>query len=200
MWPFSKRQTAKETPDETLEAKLDALAECGIQLKPEFSIADLLSSWDRTEYEEPGYNMTLVGLGMTQETPPWKPRTKNLWHFDTECIEGDGSYADLANRMVEMAEGSLPITAVEDHVDIEEGEAWLSFKLDGKAFKIPCEVNDDWVDHKVFRHFVRLLAETDPAKIYFYYDLGGQDCIIGCVSRDNYKKLSKLIPTVSPLN
>ncbi len=51
----------------------------------------------------------------------------------------------------------------------------------------------------MFGHFIRLLAEKDPSKIYFYYDLGGQDCIIGCLDRENYQKLRKLIPKVEPL-
>lgn len=184
---------------QTLEQKLEALASCGITLRPEFSVGDLLRSWDRAEYEEPGYSMTLVGVGMMQEEPPWKPRSENLWHFDTECIEDHGAYVDIAKRMVELAGGSLPLTDIEDYVDIEEGKAWLSFKLDGKAIKIDCAVEDDWVDSKVFGHFIRLLGKKDPSKIYFYYDLGGQDCIIGCLDRENYQKLRKLIPKIEPL-
>lgn len=140
----------------TLEEKLEALASCGIKLRPEFSVDDLLSSWGRAEYEEPGFSMTLVGVGMTQEEPPWTPRSKNLWHFDTECIEDHGSYVDIAKRMVEMADGSLPLTDIEDYVDIEEKKAWLSFKLDGKPIRFDCEVDNDWVDSKVFGHFVNL--------------------------------------------
>lgn len=183
----------------TLEEKLEALASCGISLRPEFSKDDLLSSWDRAEYEEPGFNLTLVGVGMTQEKPPWTHRSTNLWHFDTECIEDNGAYVDIAERMVEMAGGSLPLTDMEDFVDIEEGTAWLAFNLDGKAIKIDCAVKDDWVDPKIFGHFVRLLATKDPTKIFFYYDLGGQDCIIGCLDRENYKRLRGLIPKVAPL-
>jgi hypothetical protein len=102
--------------------------------------------------------------------------------------------------MADMAGGSLPLEDIEDYVDVEEGKAWLSFKLDGKTIRIDCAVEDDWVDPKIFGHFVRLLARKDPSKIYFYYDLGGQDCIIGCLHRDNYNKLRRLIPKVEPLN
>ncbi len=188
-----------QSQPETLEEKLEALASSGISLRSEFSVDDLLSSFDRADYEEPGFKMTLVGLGMTQEEPPWKPRSDNLWHFDTECIEDHGSYVDIAKRMVEMASGSLPLAEIEDYVDIEEGKAWLSFNLDGEAIKIECEVDDDCVDSEVFSHFVRLLGEKDSSKIYLYYDLGGQDCIIGCLDRENYQRLRELIPTVKPL-
>lgn len=186
-------------PPQSLEQKLEALASCGITLRPEFSVDDLLGSWDRAEYEEPGFNLTLVGIGTTQEEAPWTPRSENVWHFDTECIEDHGVYAGIAKRMVELAGGSLPLTDIDDHVDIEEGEAWLSFKLDGETIRIDCAVDDDWVDSKVFGHFVRLLAEKAPSKIYFHYDLGGQDCIIGCLDHENYRKLRKIIPKVEPL-
>lgn len=192
-------ETSSALAPKTLEEKLEALASCGISLRPEFSVNDLLSSWDRSEYEEPGFNHTLVGVGMTQEKPPWTPRSTNLWHFDTECIEDHGAYVDIATRMAELAGGSLPLMSIEDYVDIEEGSAWLAFKLDGRAIKIDCEVKDDWVDPKIFGHFVRLLATKDSSKIFFYYDLGGQDCIIGCLDRQNYKKLRGLIPKVEPL-
>lgn len=192
--------TEPPPPQQTLEEKLEALALCGIALRPEFSVDDLLSSWDRAEYEAPGFNLTLVGVGMTQEQAPWKPRSRNLWHFDTECIEDHGAYVDIAMRMIEMADGSLPLTDVKDYVDLEEGKAWLSFKLDGETIEIDCAVEDDWVDTNVFAIFVRLLADKDPSKIYFYCDLGGQDCIIGCIDRKNYEKLCKLIPTVEPLS
>jgi hypothetical protein len=184
----------------TLEEKIEALESCGIALRSQFSVDDLLSSWDRAEYEKPGFNLTLVGIGMTQEEPPWTPRSDHLWHFDTECIEDHGAYAEIAERMVEMAEESLPLTDIADYVDIEEGKAWLSFKLDGETIRIDCAVKDDWVDPEVFGHFVRLLAEKDSSRLYFYYDLGGQDCIIGCLDRENYSKLRKLIPKIEPLN
>lgn len=197
--PVGGSATHNTVSPRTLEDKLAALESCGISLGSGFSVDSLLSSWDRAEYEKPGYDLTLVGVGMTQEEPPWKPRSDNVWHFDTECIEDHGAYADIAKRMVEMAGGSLPLSDIEDYVDIEQGKAWLSFKLDGETFRIDCAVHDDWVDPKIFGHFVRLLTRKDPSKVYFYYDLGGQDCIIGCLERENYNRLRKLIPKVEPL-
>ena len=183
----------------TLEEKLVALESCGIALRPEFSIDDLLSSWNRSEYEEQGFNLVLVGVGMTEEKSPWRHRSNNLWHFDTECIEDQGAYTDIAKRMMEMADGSLALTQIEDYVDIEEEKAWVSFKLKGESIRIDCAVNDDWVDPNIFGHFVRLLAKSDPSKIYFYYNLGGQDCIIGCLDKVNYDRLRGIIPAVEPL-
>jgi hypothetical protein len=63
---FGKR--AKEPL--TLEQKLETLAECGLSLAPPFTAQDLLESWSREEFEKPGFDMTLIGLGMTEERPP----------------------------------------------------------------------------------------------------------------------------------
>ena len=80
----------------TLEQKLATLAECGLHLAPPFTAQDLLESWPREHFEKPGFTMTLVGLGMTEERPPWRNHSINVWHFDTECIEDHGSYVRIA--------------------------------------------------------------------------------------------------------
>ena len=182
-----------------IEEKLGALAQCGLKLKDQFGVSDLADSWGRDALDEPGWNLALVCLGMTQEEPPWTPHCDNLWHFDTECIEGDGSYIRIAKRMAEMAQGSLALSDIQDHVDLDVREAWLRFTCQGKPVEIHCEVQDDWVDTGLFVHFVELLARCDSGKLFIYYDLGGQDCIIGCVSHAEYTKLQKLIPAVEPL-
>jgi hypothetical protein len=183
----------------TIEEKLGALAQCGLKLKDQFGIPDLVESWGREALDEPGWNLALVCLGMTEEKRPWTPHCDNLWHFDSECIDGDGCYVRIAKRMAEMAQGSLSLSDIQDHVDIEQGTAWLQFKCKGRPVRVDCEVQDDWVDPKIFGRFVDLLAECDPEKLFIYYDLGGQDCIIGCVTRKQYASLQKVIPTAQQL-
>ena len=178
-------------PQTTLEQKLEVLAGCGLRLAKPFTCDDLLKSWSRADYEKPGYDLTLVGLSMTEEQEPYRSHCTNLWHFDTECIEDHGDYKKIAEHMAEMAQGSLPIANIRDYVDVEKKEAWLSFSFGGKDIKIPCEVQDDWVDPTIFRRFVELLAQSDSAKIYVYYDLGGQDCLIGCVTKEELQSLNR---------
>jgi hypothetical protein len=60
-------------------------------------------------------------------------------------------------------------------------------------------VRDDWADPGLFGHFADLLAKCEPNKQFIYYHLGGQDCIIGCVTRAEYAALQKVVPTVQPL-
>jgi hypothetical protein len=185
---------------QTLESKLTTVAECGLTLSPDFTVDNLLESWDRESFEKPGFDLVLVVLGMTEEHPPWRPHCQNLWHFDTECIEDHGSYVEIAKRMADMAGASLHLEDITDHVDIENGLAWLRFNCRGQEYKIVCDVDDDWVDFNVFGHFVELLGKADPDKIFIYYDLSGQDCIIGCVTRQQFDALKKVIPKFEPLS
>jgi hypothetical protein len=106
----------------------------------------------------------------------------NIWHFDTECIEGEGSYASIARRMADLAQGELPLENIVDHVDIEKGEAWLSFSLDGRAYKWIARVDDDWVDPSIPPRFDSLLAGRKSNRRFTYINLGGQDCLIGCAT------------------
>ncbi len=178
-------------PGSTLEQKLAVLADGGFRLAEPFTGDDLLQSWDRVDYEKPGYDLILVALGMTEEQEPWRPHCVNLWHFDTECIEDHGDYKKIAERMAEMAQGSLTLENIQDYVDVENKEAWLSFSFQGRDIKIPCEVTDDWVDPSVFSRFVELLGQSDASKVYVSYDLGGQDCLIGCVTKEDLTKLNR---------
>ena len=102
--------------------------------------------------------------------------------------------------MAEMAQGSLPLSDIQNHVDMDEESAWLRFRCRGESVHIDCEFQDDWVDPNLFGHFVDLLAKCDPRKVFIYQDLDGQDCIIGCVNRDQFAALKKLIPTMKLLS
>jgi len=175
----------------TLEQKLALLADCGFALAQPFSVDDLLESWDRAEYEKPGFDLVLVGLGMTEEQEPWRNHCVNLWHLDTECIEDDGAYVRIAGRMAEMAQGSLPLTQVCDHVDIDERSAWVSFVLDGKEIKFDLAFDNDWLDTTFLGKLNKLLREREPSKLFVYYDLGGQSCVVGCVTTESFAKLKE---------
>ena len=173
----------------TLERKLEVLAECGLNLAPPFTAENLLKSWPREQFEKPGFAMTLVGLGMTEEQPPWRNHSVNVWHLDTECIEDTGDYVRIAERMAELTQGSLVIGNLRDQVDVEAGIANLDFDHSGRLVHLDFKVDNDWVDPAVFSHFVRLLALSDPSKVYLYHDTGGQDCVIACVTLDQFAAL-----------
>lgn len=175
----------------TLEDKLRVLAECGLVLENPFSPEDLLSSWDREEYEKPGFDLLLFSLGGTEEEEPWRNHCVNLWGFDTECIGDHGDYKRIVERMAEMAQGSLRLENIQDNVDIEKKKAWFSFAFQGNQTKVECKVNDDWVDMDIFSRFAELLADADPSKVFISYDTGDQNVMIGCVTKEDWENLKR---------
>jgi hypothetical protein len=193
---FFKRKSSAPL---SLEQKLDILAACGLRLAASFQVQDLLTSFPLEAFEKPGFDMVLTGLGMTEEQPPWRDHCVNLWHFDTECIKGDGSYVRIAERLKGMAQGSLPIDNIRDQVEEEAGEAWLAFDFQGEEIRIDCEVNSDWVDARVFSHFIRLLDQSDPSKIFLTYSTGGQDAFLACVTNAQFAELKRAGVEFRPL-
>jgi hypothetical protein len=111
----------------------------------------LLESWPREQFEKPGFDLTLIGLGVTEERPPGRNHSVNVWHFATECIEDNGSYVCIAQRMAELTQGSLIIENARDEnardqIDLEAGIARLDFEHFGEPVHLDFKVNDDWVD------------------------------------------------------
>ncbi len=192
---FKKRGSEPLTP----EQKLEILERGGLKLASPFTARDLIDSLNREQLEEPGFALTLACLGMSEERPPCRNYCVNVWQFDTECIEGSGSYVRIAERMAELTQGSLVVENVRDYVDEEAGLAILEFEHEGKTVHIDCKVQDDCVDPKVFGHFVRLLASSDPSKVFLYYDTGGQEAILACVSRDESAMLKQAGVGFEPL-
>ena len=169
-----------------LEERLRVLAECGISLAHSVTPDSLTRLFSLALDEKEYYRDLLSVMGDEAEdgaqAAPSGYLSDNIWHFDTECIEGDGSYAAIAQRMVELAQGDLPLENIEDFVDLEEGEAWLSFSLDGKAYKWIAKVDADWVDPSIPPKFDELLVSRNAGRRFTYINLGGQDCLIGCAT------------------
>jgi len=175
-----------------LEQQLEDLSACGIHLKPEFSVDTLLESFDREKYEERPYVGAVIRLGGELEREPFTPLSENLWHLDTECIEGPGSYTRIAERMRELAQGDLPIENIRDHVDESNGDAWVAFELRGETIEWHARMKEDWIDPEILSHFCALLKQESPTRRYTFLDLKGQDCIIGCSTEDDLKQLRKM--------
>jgi hypothetical protein len=174
-----------------LEAQIAILASCGIRLKPEFSIETLLESFTREKYETSPYAGVVIRMGGELEREPWTPLSDNVWHLDTECIQGPGSYRRLAERFRDLAQGELPIENIHDQVDHQNGDAWLEFELNGESIHWGARVKDDWIDPEIISNFCELLASQHRTRRYTFFDLKGQDCLIGCATEQELRKLRK---------
>lgn len=167
----------------TFEDQLRILAECGIHLGSTIANEQLEQAISREAVEHEPFRSLLCAMG--QEIPGGVADSPgyfsdNIWHFDTECIEGHGDYRRIAQRMSTLAQGALPLEEIRDFVDVDGGTAWVSFSLDGQTLKWPAKVDGDWVDPTILTRFVHLLGSRDKAPGYTYIDLGGQDFLIGC--------------------
>lgn len=184
----------------TFDEEFALLAECGLKLAPPFTVDKVLANDKKSGRDIADLDTVLTALVQFGEDPPYQRQSNNVWYFDTEAIEASGDYVRIAKEMSALTEGSLELTNIQDFVDLEEGVAWLSFEWRGGSVRWDLEVEGDWVDSSLFGKFVALLAEADPSKIYIYYDFGGQACMLGCVTREQFKKLEQHLEGVKPLS
>lgn len=190
----TEKKPIERKSNPAFEEQLQNLADCGIKLRSQFSPEVLFEEWKKEDFEKEPYEMLLVALGGDKETETWQwtPLSNNIWHFDTECIEDFGDYAEIAVRMRDLAEEDLPLESIGDYIDIEEEIAWLEFGLDGRKYHWDLQIEDDWVDTEIFGMFIELLENRGSNKKYTYFDLRGQDCLIGCCTAEQLAKLRKV--------
>lgn len=191
MFGFLKRKKPRVVP---FDQQAQTLAECGFSFATPFGPESLLGSFDRGAYEESPYWLMLAVMGGECETSEeGRFLSDQIWHFDAECIEDHGDYAKIARRMSVLAGDDLPLEDIADFVDVEKGEAWLSFNLDGAPHQWDARVDDDWVDPKVFSKFAALLGQRDGSRRYCYLNgppqTQGQDCLIACLTEAQARKV-----------
>jgi hypothetical protein len=161
-----------------------------VQLNPGFSVETLLEEFAREKFEERPYAGAVISMAGVAANGA--PLSNSLFHLDTECIEGDGSYARIAERMRDLAQGELPIENIRDRVDHENGDAWIAFDLGGEAIEWHARVKEHWIDPEILSNFCALLQAQNATRGYTFFDLKGQDCIIGSATEDELRKLRKL--------
>ena len=175
-----------------MEEQLQQLSTLGIEFADGMGVENLLESWDRAAFEEEPYSLLLLTMGGTIEREPWTRISNNVWHFDTEAIEGEGSYVAIAQEIVGLTDGDLPLTGLRDFIDFDRGEAWLEFTLDGDQHRWEVAVEDDWVDPAVFDRFFQLLETRQSDRRLMIGDLGGQDILLVYLTPDDGRTLERL--------
>jgi hypothetical protein len=186
---FKKSKPAKLP---TLAEGLAALERCGIGRRPDVSLDDLLFSTGGTLDDPVEYLDLLCDIGSDVERDDFRPKSDDLWHFDTECIVADGDYVSIVERLVRMSKGALAVSNITDRVDTEESIAWLELDFRGERVHWDLEVQDDWVDAKIFTHVVQLFRKIPSDARFTYGDLGGQDCLIGFATEEQRQQLIAL--------
>jgi predicted DNA-binding WGR domain protein len=181
--PVGRRQRV------SVEEQLENLAACGVSLAPGVSRDVLFAAYEPEDYVSEPYLLLLTVLGGEAEEEPYGFISSDIWHFDMECIEDHGDYARIAMRMEELAAGDLPLEKIEDYVDVEEGKAWLAFRLDGRDYRREFRVDNDWVDPRALFALDTRLRRRGTGRRFTYLNLGGQDLLIGCSTPEQLEKL-----------
>jgi hypothetical protein len=171
-----------------LEEQLDKLARLGLTLAEGITIDDMLHSFGREDYEKEPFDLVLFVLGIEVERAPWGRRfCTRVWNFDTECIEDHGAYVEIVRRLSEVAGRADRITDLEDFVDLEAGEAWLQYRIDGQPRRWEIEINDDWADP---RTVTEVMADLEGDGKRFYGKDNGQVSVLFCLDDESAAQLN----------
>lgn len=174
----------------TLEEQLAALAGLGLGLASDVGIEDLLCSYPREEYEREPFDLLLFMFGSEVEAEPWgRWFCERAWNFDTECIEGPGSYVEIASQLSRVAGRPDALTDVRDHVDVDAGQAWIEYTIDGQRQRWDIEVEDDWVDWKVVE---RLMTQLERDGQRFHSMDNGQAMVLYVLDDQAARRLNEL--------
>jgi tetratricopeptide (TPR) repeat protein len=165
----------------TIEEQLKVFSECGVKLKRGCSANHESITFRGRKYfevKQPFHNLLM--------TVAFSELAQNAAGFNNECIEHAGDYARFARMFRDIAQGDFPLEDIQDHVygDDNGGQAWLSFKLYGKAHKIKAKYRDDWLDFNVLEKMGALLIKSgSTSRFVILYGLESSgDATVLCVS------------------
>lgn len=146
----------------SLEDQLAELETFGIRLSAGVTVDDVCHSIERNELESQPYELLVSLLGGEVEREPFgRAFSERLWSFDSECIEGDGSYNEIVERVAGVAGKRDSVQELADSVDLDRGEATLRYSINGSLRKFRPEVVDDWADPAVVQSIADDFADID---------------------------------------
>jgi hypothetical protein len=175
----------------SLEEQLAVLSTCGIRLKEGASVDDVRSRFEQGREDVREYQDVLIAMGADADDGDMTPLSNNVWYTDTECIYDTGDYARIVARLGRLTKDELDIRDVTDLVDVKNQTAWVEFNLSGERHHWDMKVKDDWVDGSVFSRIVTLLKKRGSNKRLTYFNLHGQDLLIGCSTEEEHRRLKK---------
>lgn len=181
----------KNNKTPSIEEQYINLSNCGIRLNEGISL-DRINEFEFSEYGSQPYILLLIALGTYLHGTDGKQwASSDMWHFDTECIYGHGDYVQIVRRLINLSKNDLKLDELQDYVDIDEGVAYLEFIHEGQRYHWDLKVEDDWVDPSIFSKYVNLLSKVRSQGKFTYYNLRGQDCLIGYCTERDFKRLTK---------
>ena len=104
--PGASKHGLCQVSPEKLTAMIQQLSACGIGLRVDGSIDRLAGVVDPVSFKSNPFRAILISMGDEQLGGSFGYFSDNIWHFDTECIEGQGDYVRIVERMRNLAGGA----------------------------------------------------------------------------------------------
>lgn len=177
----------------TVQEQLEVFAKHGIHLNEDVQIEDLAAEHPDglKTFEDDPYDLLYFELGNDTHKKPWRPITNQLWTFDSEAIEGNGSYVTILKNIARITNGILNFENVHDLVDFDNEVVWVSFMINGEQHKLDLMLDDDWVDPLIFKWIVEYNNRIGASKALSCWTDGGQSCVFLYVSQEELNALKK---------
>lgn len=182
-----------------LEDKLAALADCGITIRPPYTLQTLLDREDgeRERLDKDNligflYTLSLTDVIHGDGDEAYPSLSGQVLTFDTECVEDPGSYAPLIKELAAMTGGALRISNIVDEVECGQAGAELSFDCNGRRVCIAFDQEDDWFAPLVLECLAALLNASGSPLRFFWVDSGDQCAITGCLVSEQIGRLNAL--------
>ena len=197
MWPFTRGRAPEPVPPgaDEIGAMLARLEPFGIGLDRAEDLPVIVeavagcASHPRWR-ESPWTELLWILAGPREDVDDEVSFSKRLLHWDTECVEGPGSYCDLVRALARAFEGCVTITDVTDHVDTRT--ARLHYRINGADVDLTPVVDDDWLDGDVLVDVVgRIEARCDRGA--YLLPEGGQDFVLVVLRRADVPDFEALI-------
>jgi hypothetical protein len=148
-------------PDIPLETQIAALREAGLAMAPGRTVAELLVSWPRADYESDPYGLILFMYGSDVEAEPWERAfCERGWNFDMECLVQAGDYVRALTPIMRTTGQLDLVTQMSDDFDIEAETAEINYVIAGRPRTIRARVDGDWADPEALAAF---LADVEDA-------------------------------------
>jgi hypothetical protein len=172
------------------DEQIAVLNDCGIAIDGEVA-GQLLERAAKETFEDDPYRSILMVRSEIAEESVAGFTALSFFYLDTECIETDGDYASLAQRMTSISDGTLVATALADSFDTRRGVATLSGTVNASQISWQFPLRDDYVPDKFFESCQELLKSTGTRKCYAGLLLGGQDLLVFCMGPEQMRTLQE---------
>ena len=163
----------------SLETQIEALKGAGLVLAPGRTLAELLTSWPRADYESDPYNLILFMYGSEVEAEPWgRFFCERGWNFDMECLSEAGDYAQAFTQILRITGQPQLATDISDDFSFKAKACVIRYSINGRQRVLQARIDNDWADPEAVASFVRDIESTIADGRRFWAADNGQASIL----------------------